>query len=107
MTNYQYTDWMAQFSEAERLEYVEIAQKGFQNLTPEEEAFLTRWNNAKAIFDAEILQALTEMQSNAAIARANSIASLTTAINNIQVLEQEAIENYERTIGSGEDELQE
>lgn len=99
MSNYIYTDWMSQFSEADRQEYVEIAKKGFQNLTPEEEAFLETWNDAKAVFDAEIAESLAEMQSAGAIATANSISARTTAILNIQSLEQAAIDAYEESLG--------
>lgn len=103
MTNYIYTDWMSQFSETDRQEYVEIAKKGFQNLTPEEEAFLETWNNAKAVFDAEITESLAEMRSAGAIATANSITARTTAILNIQTLEQAAIDAYEDSLGGDDD----
>lgn len=101
MTNYQYTDWMAQFTENDRQLYVEIAKKGFQNLTQEETTFLNNWNAAKAVFGAEIAEALATMRSEAAIASANSIAARTASIAAIQTLEQQAIENYERSIGIG------
>lgn len=72
---YQYTDWMAQFTEAEKKEYSTMAKKNFQNLTVEEEALLARWNVAKQVFENEIAEIETELQSQFAISRANAIAS--------------------------------
>lgn len=88
---YQYTDWMAQFTEAEKIAYSAMAKKNFQNLTVEEEALLTRWNVAKQVFEDEIAEIEIELQSKFAISRANAIAAFNQSIAYLENLVTEII----------------
>lgn len=103
----EFTDWMSEFTESEREYYVSIAAKGFENLTPEEEAFLERWNSAKAVFDEELAEYQEQMQADNAIAHAHSILQLNISLAQLNTLMLEAIEAYEHSIGGDNDDEQE
>ena len=92
-----YTNWLANYTEAQKKQINEIAKKGYQNLTPEEETLLAAWNADKLAFEQEAETNRRTMLAQNALSHAQSIADHEQAMHVLETL----------VFGSGEDEQQE
>ena len=94
------SNWIADnFTEAERHKIVELHQREFQNMTPDEVQLYARWQSLKAVSDAAIQAQLTaiENESQARIASTNQIKQ--AAFANLEAQRDAAIAWYESLIG--------
>lgn len=94
-----YTDWMSEFTEDERKEYVSMAARNFEDLTDTEIALLERWNNAKALHDAEVAEQKAIFDSQMALSRANAIQNQNNAFYILEELVEESEQRYKESVG--------
>ena len=88
-----YTNWLSNYTEAEKKQINDFARRNYQNLTPEETALLNRWNADKAAFELEAETNRQNMLAQNALTRARAIADFESAMQALNDL----------VYGSGED----
>lgn len=81
-----YTDWLANYTEAEKKQINDFARRNYQNLTPEETALLNRWNADKAAFELEAQTNRQNMLAQNALTRAQAIADFESAMQTLNDL---------------------
>lgn len=81
-----YTDWLANYTEAQKKQINDMAKRGYQNLTPEEQNLLNSWNADKAAFEAEAEANRQLIMSQNALLTAQAIADCNTAMNALHEL---------------------
>lgn len=91
-------DWISQFTEAERKTMTDLAKRNYQNMTQAELQLYTRWNNAKALADAQF--ELEKQQREALTAQQLALAQQQTAaaIAAINEIKDYAVAYYESTV---------
>lgn len=92
-----YTDWLSNYTEAEKKQISDFARRNYQDLTPEETALLNRWNADKAAFELEAEMNRQNMMAQNALTMAQSIADFENAMLIL----------HDLVFGSGENEQQE
>ena len=89
-----YTNWLANYTEAQKKKINDMAKRGYQNLTPDEQTLLDSWNADKAAFEAEAEANRQSMMAQNALTMAQSIAECNAAMAAL----------HELVYGSDEDE---
>ena len=75
-----YTDWLSHYTEAQKKKINDMAKRGYQNLTPDEQTLLDAWNADKAAFEAEAETNRQNMLAQNALTMAQSIADCNAAM---------------------------